>query len=72
VDRDELLCRSCHRVRSLLATHAPAVLIDKECRLLVRRIASRVGPDLVRLWADQFSDDLVQKVVTPADGGGES
>jgi hypothetical protein len=65
VNRDELLDRSCHRVRFLLATNAPAVLIDRECRLLARHIAARVGTGAVRRWLDELTDQLVEEI-TPA------
>jgi hypothetical protein len=69
VDNNELLGRSCHRVRFLLATHAPAVLIDRECRLLVRRIARRVGTVTVRDWVDESLDQLVDELTG---GSGDS
>lgn len=58
---------SCRRLYGLMESNAPRQLIDKELRLLVRRTSALVGPDQVRRWIDQISDELIDRATKPED-----
>jgi hypothetical protein len=67
VTSDELFLSSAIRLSFCFVTNAPAVMIDRECRSLVRKIAGRVGPAQVRRWLDEYLDDAVERVSTGPD-----
>lgn len=64
-DPEVILFNTCRRLRMLIRTQAPDMLIKSNCKLLVINMCRKFGPTVLRRWFDEFTDRVVNEISNP-------